>query len=261
MEVIIQQNADLASVIAARIVGRLVREKPGAVLGLATGSTPLRLYRELVRMHREEGLDFSRVTTFNLDEYVGLSPDHPASYRVFMQENLFKHINIQASNVHIPDGTANDIPAHCIAYEEAIAAAGGIDLQVLGVGSDGHLGFNEPTSSLASRTRIKTLTEETRRDNSCFFASLNDVPRHCITMGMGTILDSRVCLLMAFGSAKANAVAKSVEGPITAMIPGSALQLHRHVHVLVDDAAAIGLEKVDYYRWVYANKPEWQSYR
>lgn len=258
---IIQKDAEQASVVAARIVGRLVREKPDAVLGLATGSTPVRLYRELIRLHREEGLDFSRVTTFNLDEYVGLAPDHPASYRVFMQVNLFDHVNIPASNVHIPDGTASDIPAHCQAYEDAITAAGGIDLQVLGIGSDGHLGFNEPTSSLASRTRIKTLTEGTRRDNACFFASIRDVPRHCITMGMGTILDSRVCLLLAFGAAKANAVAKSVEGPITAMIPGSALQLHRHVHVLLDEAAAAGLEKLDYYHWVYANKPDWQSYR
>lgn len=261
MEVIIQDTAEQASVVAARIVGRLVRDKPDAVLGLATGSTPLRLYRELVRMHREDGLDFSRVTTFNLDEYVGLAPGHPASYHAFMQKNLFDHINIPPGHVHIPDGTAVDIPAFCQAYEDAITAAGGIDLQVLGVGSDGHLGFNEPTSSLASRTRIKTLTEITRRDNAGFFNSVLEVPRHCITMGMGTILDSRVCLLLAFGAAKADAVAKSVEGPITAMVPGSALQLHRHVHVLLDTESAARLERTDYYRWVYANKPDWQSYR
>lgn len=261
MEVIVQKEASQVSVIAARIVARLVREKPNAVLGLATGSTPLGLYRELARMHREEGLDFSRVTTFNLDEYVGLSADHPASYRVFMRQNLFDHINVQPGNIHIPDGMAVNVPVHCQAYEQAIKDAGGIDLQVLGVGSDGHLGFNEPTSSLASRTRIKTLTEETRRDNARFFASINDVPYHCITMGMGTILESRVCLMLAFGANKADAVVKSVEGPITAMIPGSALQLHRHVHVLLDEPAAARLQRLDYYRWVYAHKPDWQSYR
>ena len=261
MEVIIKEDAEQASVIAARIVARLVREKPTAVLGLATGSTPARLYRELVRMHREEGLDFGRVTTFNLDEYVGLDARHPGSYRYFMHENLFAHINIPPGNIHIPDGTVADVMTHCQDYEDSIAAAGGIDLQVLGIGSDGHLGFNEPSSSLASRTRIKTLTDETRRDNSRFFASLEQVPYHCITMGMGTILDSRVCLLLAFGSGKAEAIARSVEGPVTAMVPASALQMHRHVHVLLDEAAAANLERLDYYRWVYAHKPEWQSYR
>lgn len=260
MEVIVQPDQETASQIAASIVARRVREQPDAVLGLATGSTPLLLYRELIRMHREEGLDFSRVTTFNLDEYVGLDQNHPASYRVFMQENLFDHINIAPENIHIPDGMAADITEHCRAYETLIQQAGGIDLQVLGVGSDGHLGFNEPSSALASRTRIKTLTEQTRRDNARFFASMDDVPYHCITMGMGTILDSRVCLLLAFGEGKADAVAKSVEGPITAMVPGSALQLHAHAHVLLDTAAASRLERLDYYRWVYEHKPDWQKH-
>lgn len=261
MEVIVLNSADEASLIAARIVAKLVREKPSATLGLATGGTPARLYRELVRMHREEGLDFERVTTFNLDEYVGLAPDHPASYRTFMQENLFDHINVQASNIHIPDGTATDVSSHCQAYEDSIIAADGIDLQVLGIGSDGHLGFNEPSSSLASRTRIKTLTDRTRHDNARFFPSVDEVPYHCITMGMGTILASRVCLLLAFGEEKSEAVAKSVEGPISAMVPGSALQLHQYVHVLLDEGAASRLQKIDYYRWVYAHKPDWQSYR
>lgn len=261
MEVIIQENAEAASVIAARIVARLIKEKPNAVLGLATGSTPLGLYRELVRLHRDEGLDFSKVTTFNLDEYVGLPADHPMSYCRFMHEHLFDDINIPESQIHIPNGMADDIPAHCAEYEAAIQAAGGIDLQVLGVGSDGHLGFNEPTSSLASRTRIKTLTEETRNDNARFFEQPEDVPHHCITMGMGTILESRVCLMLAFGANKADAVAQSVEGPVTSMIPGSALQMHRHVHVLLDKAAAASLTRADYYQWVYNNKPTWQQYR
>ncbi len=261
MEVILNRTSEEATEVAARIVARLVREKPDAVLGLATGSTPLGLYRELIRMHQQEKLDFSRVTTFNLDEYVGLPGDHPASYRYFMQQNFFDGINIRPDRVHIPDGMAEDVPAHCEAYERAIAAAGGIDLQVLGVGSDGHLGFNEPTSSLASRTRIKTLTDETRRDNARFFSRPDDVPHHCITMGMGTILESRVCLLLAFGVGKAQAVASSVEGPVSAMVPASALQLHRHVHVLLDEGAASQLTRSAYYKRVYEHKPVWQQYR
>ncbi|MFU8780185.1 MAG: glucosamine-6-phosphate deaminase [Kiritimatiellia bacterium] len=258
MEVILHETADVASAAAARIVARLVREKPDAVLGLATGSTPLGLYRELIRLHREEGLDFSRVTTFNLDEYIGVGGDHPASYRLFMMENLFSGLNIPESQIHIPDGLADDVPAHCAAYEAAIHAAGGIDLQVLGIGSDGHLGFNEPMSSLASRTRIKTLTEETRRDNARFFARYEDVPHHCITMGMGTILESRICLMLAFGANKASAVAEAIEGPVCSMIPASALQLHPVVHVLLDASAAAQLTHKAYYQYVYENKPDWQ---
>jgi len=260
MEVILQQSAGDASILAARMVARLVRAKPTAVLGLATGSTPLGLYRELIRLHQQEGLDFARVTTFNLDEYIGVGAGHPASYRRFMQENLFAGLNIPAQQIHIPDGLASDIPAHCAAYEAAIQASGGIDLQVLGIGSDGHLGFNEPTSSLASRTRIKTLTEETRRDNARFFARLEDVPQHCITMGMGTILESRVCLMLAFGANKAQAVAQAVEGPVSAMVPASALQLHPQVHVLLDADAAALLTRREYYQHMYHNKPAWQQH-
>ena len=171
MEIIIQPTPEAASLLAARHLARLIREKPNAVLGLATGHTPLALYRELIRLHREDGLDFSRVTTFNLDEYVGLPPAHPASYHAFMQEHLFAHVNVSPSRIHLPDGLATDIPASCRAYEEAIRAAGGIDLQLLGIGGDGHIGFNEPSSSLASRTRIKTITERTRRDNAYAFAT------------------------------------------------------------------------------------------
>lgn len=260
MEIIIQSDPESASRVAARVILRLLREKPNAVLGLATGSTPLLLYRELIRLHQEKQIDFSRVTTFNLDEYIGLAPDHPQSYHSFMWENLFRHINLPAPNVHIPDGQAKDIPAFCARYEEQIRAAGGLDLQVLGIGTDGHVGFNEPTSSLVSRTRIKTLTVQTRKDNARFFGSEDKVPHHVITMGVGTVMDARQCLLLAFGAAKAQAIAGAVEGPITAMNPASALQMHPAVKVFLDEPAAGRLTRADYYRWVYDNKPEWQRW-
>jgi glucosamine-6-phosphate deaminase len=259
MEIIILPTAEEASEVAARLVARQVLEKPNSVLGLATGSTPCRLYQSLARKHRAEGLDFSRVTSFNLDEYVGLAPEHPASYHRFMEENLFSHVNISHERIHIPDGLAADIPAHCAAYEHAIREAGGIDLQILGLGSDGHLGFNEPGSSLASRTRIKTLTERTRSDNARFFAADEQVPHHVITMGLGTIMESRMCLLLAFGKGKAEAVAASVEGPVTANVPGSLLQFHPRTKVLLDADAASLLTRADYYQWVYQNKPSWQT--
>lgn len=260
MEVIIQPEAQAVGVLGAKIVGKLVRENPSTVLGLATGGTPLCLYRELVRMHLEEGLSFNKTTTFNLDEYVGLEPNHPSSYRTYMWENLFNHIDIAPHRVHIPDGLAPDIPDFCRHYEGAINAAGGIDLQILGIGSDGHIGFNEPTSSLSSRTRIKTLTRETRRDNTAYFESEDKMPHHVITMGVGTIMESRICLLLAFGEKKAEAIAQTVEGPITSMVPASVLQMHPKAVVILDEAAASLLKKADYYRWVYDNKPDWQKY-
>jgi glucosamine-6-phosphate deaminase len=258
VEVIIAPSAGEASAQAARIVAALVRAKPGAVLGLATGSTPVRFYEELTVMHARDGLDFSRVTTFNLDEYVGLAPGHPQSYAYYMREHFFSRVNIPPVRIYIPDGMAPDIPAHCEAYEAAIREAGGIDLQLLGIGSDGHIGFNEPSSSLGSRTRLKTLTERTMRDNARFFASPDEVPRHVITMGVGTILDARRCLVLAFGEGKAKAVADMVEGPVTAEVPASALQFHASCTLLVDEAAGGRLKRAEYYRWVYANKPEWQ---
>lgn len=255
MEIIIQATPEAASAIAASIVARLLREKPNAVLGLATGSTPLRLYRELV----QQKLDWRRVATFNLDEYVGLAPGHPQSYHSFMWKNFFQHINIAKKNVHIPDGQTKDVPSFCKRYEKQIHAAGGIDLQILGIGTEGHIGFNEPTSSLASRTRIKTLTERTRRDNARFFGSEADVPHHVVTMGIGTILEARAILLLAFGKNKSGAVAKAVEGPVTAMNPASALQMHPVAKMVMDKAAAAKLKKTAYYRWVYDNKPDWQK--
>lgn len=255
MEIVIQPTAEAATKVAARLIGKLVQQKPSAVLGLATGSTPLQLYRELVGM----GLDWQRITTFNLDEYVGISPQHAQSYHHFMWENLFRHVNISVKNVNIPDGLTKDIPTFCERYEAMIKAAGGIDLQVLGIGTDGHIGFNEPTSSLASRTRIKTLTPQTRKDNARFFGSEAEVPHHCITMGIGTILDARHCVLLAFGKGKARAIAEAVEGPVTSMNPASALQLHPKVTVFLDEQAAAELKLSHYYRWVYDNKPDWQK--
>ena len=203
-------------------------------------------------------LDWSRVRTFNLDEYLGLAPDHPQSYHHFMWENLFRHVNVRPENVHIPDGLAQDVPGFCADYEARIRAVGGIDLQLLGIGSDGHIGFNEPSSSLASRTRIKTLTQRTQADNARFFASAEEVPSHVITMGIGTIMEARTNLLLAFGDKKAQALAEAAEGPITAMNPASVLQLHPDARVCLDEAAATQLKRAEYYRWVFANKPQWQ---
>lgn len=258
MEIIISPDPAAASRKAAQFLAALVRKKPSAVLGLATGGTPVPLYRELARLHREEGLDFSGCTSFNLDEYVGLGAGHPASYRRFMQENLFSSINLPAGRIHIPDGLTADIPAHCAAYEKCISDAGGIDVQLLGIGGDGHIGFNEPTSSLASRTRIKTLTRRTRSDNAHFFASENDVPHHVITMGIGTIMAARAVILLAFGENKADAVAGAVEGPITASNPASILQMHPAAKIYLDEKSASKLARSDYYRWVYDHKPAWQ---
>jgi len=259
MEVIIKPTAGDASLIAAKLIARQIRHKPTSVLGLATGNTPLDTYRHLVKMHQGEGLDFSRVTTFNLDEYVGLAPDHPASYHSFMWEYLFKHVNIKPLQVNIPNGLAKNIPEHCREYEDKIRACGGIDIQLLGIGGDGHIGFNEPCSSLSSRTRIKTLTRRTIQDNSTFFDSAEQVPLHVLTMGIGTIMDSRSCVLLAFGTRKAEIVAKMVEGPISAMVPASALQWHEKTTVLIDEEASEKLTRKDYYQWVYQNKPAWQT--
>ena len=261
MEIIQQPDAETASKITARIIRRQIETKPESVLGLATGSTPLPLYRELVRLHQEEDLDFSRVSTFNLDEYIGLAPGHPRSYHAFMHEHFFRHVNLPESRIHIPDGLTADVEAFCTDYEARIAAAGGIDIQLLGIGTDGHIGFNEPGSSLASRTRIKTLTQRTLSDNARFFKDGETQPHHVITMGIGTILDSRRILLLAFGDNKADAVAAAAEGPVTASVPASALQLHPKTHLFLDTPSASRLARADYYQWVYEHKPDWQMTR
>jgi glucosamine-6-phosphate deaminase len=259
VEVLIFDKDANASRYAARMFSNLIREKPAAVLGLATGSTPCRLYEELCRQHEEEGLDFSEATSFNLDEYVGLDGEHASSYRYFMQQALFGHVNFQPSRVHLPNGMSDDVRATCADYERSINAAGGIDLQVLGLGSDGHIGFNEPSSSLTSRTRIKTLTRKTREDNARFFDSADEVPRHCITMGIGTIMEARQIVLLAFGKQKAAAVQQVVEGPISAMWPATILQMHPSAVILLDEAAAASLDQKDYYREIAENKPDWQK--
>jgi glucosamine-6-phosphate deaminase len=255
MEVIIKPDYEQMSRAAAQVVVEVLNEKPNAVLGMATGSTPLGLYQELVRLHQEGQLDFSRVTAFNLDEYVGLPVTHPQSYHYFMRENFFKHVNIPPHNINIPSGTTSNYRAFCDWFEQRIKECGGIDLQILGIGSDGHIAFNEPTSSLSSRTRLKTLARQTVDDNARFFDKPGDVPIYAITMGVGTILDAHRIMLVANGEHKAKAIAQTVEGPVTSMVTASALQLHRDVKVFVDDEAASELVMRDYYQFIYAKKP------
>ena len=253
MLVVIENDYDALSREAARIAANALRTKPHLVLGLATGSTPIGFYRELVRLHRQERLDFSNAVTFNLDEYLGLPAGHPHSFHSYMRENFFDHVNVKPGNIHIPDGTVRaNYDAYCEGYEAEIREAGGIDLQILGIGKDGHIGFNEPTSSLASRTRPKTLTRETLEANRAHFAENEVQPRAAITMGIGTILDARKILLLGSGREKARAVALAVEGPITSSVSASALQLHRDVTMLVDREAAAELKHREYYETVLA---------
>jgi glucosamine-6-phosphate deaminase len=250
MRIIIEPNAGAVALRAAARVADLLHRSPACVLGLPTGTTPLAFYRELVRRHHEEGLSFSRVVTFCLDEYIGLSPHHRASFADYMRRNLFDHVDIGPANIHLPDGGAADFRLACDSYEDAIRGAGGIDLQVLGIGSNGHIGFNEPGSSLGSRTRVKTLTRETLEANAPAFEDLEALPRLAITMGVGTILEARSCLLLALGEEKAPAVREMVEGPLTAQVPASSLQLHRDATVIVDEDAASGLLRRHYYHEV-----------
>lgn len=251
MEVIILPRPEDVAERAARLVCELLTKKPDAVLGLATGSTPISLYQCLIDHHREGMVSFKETVSFNLDEYIGVAPDSRQSYRYFMNEHLFKHIDIDLANTHLPQCLAGENPRVVGAnYEKAIAAKGGIDLQVLGIGSNGHIGFNEPTSSLASRTRVKTLTERTVADNGRLFEAGEFQPHLAITMGIATILDSRYIMLLATGKHKAGSVRDAVEGPLTAMCPASALQLHKHAVLILDEAAASELSELSYYRWV-----------
>ena len=256
-EVVIVESPAEAGALAADEIARLIIHRPDTVLGLATGSTPLPVYDAL--RDRLAGLDVSQVRGFALDEYVGIDPAHPESYRAVITREVVEPLGLDPARVQTPNGDLATIEHAGEDYERAIADAGGIDLQILGIGTSGHIGFNEPGSSFASRTRVKTLVEQTRRDNARFFASIDDVPMHCITQGLGTILEARHLVLLAFGAGKADAVARAVEGPVTSSLPGSAIQLHPHVTVIVDDAAASRLENGDYYRYAYANKPAWQG--
>lgn len=258
MEVVVLPSPAEVGRLAARQIAALVAGQPDAVLGLATGSSPLAIYAELAAAVRAGTLDARRVRGFALDEYVGIPADHPQSYAAVIRREVTEPLGLDPARVQVPDGRAEDLEAACAAYEAAIADAGGVDLQILGIGANGHIGFNEPTSSLRSRTRIKTLAQRTREDNARFFASADDVPHHCLTQGLGTIMDARQVVLVAQGEAKAAAVAACVEGPVTSLCPGSVLQFHPKATVIVDDAAAARLTLTDYYRYTYAHKPAWQ---
>jgi glucosamine-6-phosphate deaminase len=264
MEIVPLESAASIAMVAADVVEAIVRRQPAAVLGLATGDTPLPAYRELIRRHQAgTGPSYAAVTCFNLDEYVGLPAPagcvHEQSYRATIARELTDGLGIRPDQVNGPDPSPGGLPTAGERYEALIARAGGVDVQFLGIGSDGHLAFNEPGSSLASRTRIKTLTAQTRQDNSRFFGSLDEVPQHVLTQGLGTILEARHLLLIASGPGKADAVAASVEGPVSASCPASVLQLHPHVTVLLDPPAAARLDRLAYYHEVYAAKPAWQG--
>jgi len=259
MEVVIADEYTLAE-LAADAIERLLRTEAAPVIGLATGSSPLRIYDELTTRHKNEGLSFARAQAFMLDEYVGIADDHPQRYRNVIDAEIATRVDFAEGAVHGPDGSADDLAAASADYERKIAEAGGIDLQILGIGSDGHIAFNEPGSSLASRTRVKSLTHQTRLDNARFFdGDVEQVPKLCLTQGLGTIMEAKHLVLVATGGNKAEAVHQMVEGPITAMWPATVLQMHPHVTVMLDDAAASRLQLGDYYRHAFENKPEWQS--
>lgn len=260
MEVVIVDSPQAGAELVGGGIAALLNSNPYSVLGLATGSTPLPVYDDLARRYDAGEVSFARARGFALDEYVGLPADHPESYRAVLDREIVGRVDFPTGAVQTPDGWSADPAAACLAYDAAIAAAGGIDLQILGVGTDGHIGFNEPTSSLASPTRIKTLTEQTREDNARFFDDdISQVPHHVLTQGIGTILRARHLVLLAWGGNKAQAVAATVEGPVTGMVPSSALQLHPHATVVVDEPAAEALTLSDYYRHVFSNKPDWQG--
>lgn len=257
-EILVFDSAATAgSFIADHIVDAL-RIKEAFTLGVATGSTPSPVY-EALSARAARGVDFSSMYAFALDEYVGLPATHPQGYRAVIERAVTVPLGLRPERVHIPDGSPDNIETAGDRYEQALTAHGGVDLQLLGIGTTGHIGFNEPGSSFGSLTRVKTLTERTRADNARFFASPDDVPIHCVTQGLGTILRARHLVLLAFGGAKAAAIAAAVEGPVTASLPGSAIQLHPHVTVVLDGAAASGLHFRDYYQWAQDNKPAWQG--
>lgn len=254
MDVVIAREGELGEIVADEIA-TLIAARPDAVLGLATGSSPLRIYDAVAQRVGAGGLTLARARGFMLDEYVGLPPGHPCRYSTVIDQDFVSRVDFAPGAVLGPDGDAADLAAACAAYEESIRAAGGVDLQILGIGTDGHIAFNEPGSSLASRTRVKTLTAQTRADNARFFGGdIDAVPHHCLTQGLGTIMDARHIMLVATGDAKAEAVAQLVEGPVSARWPATILQHHPRVSVLVDDAAASGLALVDYYRHTQAHR-------
>jgi len=260
MEIVILPDGAAVGAAAAARIAAVVRRNPRAVLGLATGSSPLGVYSALAALVARGEVDLSQTRGFALDEYVGVPPDSPLSYAATIAHDATGPLGMDPARVRTPDGNATDLEAACAEYERAIREAGGVDVQILGIGTNGHIGFNEPTSSFASRTRIKTLAPRTRVDNARFFdGDLDAVPLHCITQGLGTILEARKLLLLAQGESKATAIAAAVEGPLSAMVPGSALQLHPDAVVIVDEAAASKLTLSEYYRFTYDHKPAWQQ--
>ncbi|WP_236794373.1 glucosamine-6-phosphate deaminase [Amycolatopsis sp. GM8] len=258
MEIIILSTPAEVGRVAAAKIASVVAKKPSAVIGLATGSSPQGIYADLQRRVDAREISFAQARGFALDEYVGIPPEPPESYASVIARDVVGPLGFGPSRVRMPDGLADDLEFAANEYDAAIRAAGGVDVQILGIGANGHIGFNEPTSSFASRTRIKTLAPSTREANARFFDSLDRVPTHCVTQGLGTILEARELVLVAQGSAKADAAAASVEGPLSSFVPGSALQLHEHVTVAVDEAAASKLKHADYYKYTYANKPNRQ---
>lgn len=257
MEVLIMPNRKAATSLTSKLIANKVKSKPSCVLGLATGRTMEEVYDELAAMK----LDFSNCTTFNLDEYIGLDGTDKNSYRYYMNEHLFKKINIKLFNTYLPNGVAKNMKEECEKYERLMADHGGIDIQLLGLGKSGHIGFNEPLSSLFSRTREKALTHTTIEQNSPIFDKPEDMPKRALTMGVGTILEAKKIIMLATGKDKAEILAKAVEGPITSMISATALQLHPSCTVIVDEDAASLLTEKDYYRWIFQNEPEWEGYR
>src|ERR687893_38199 len=258
MEIVILPTPAEVGRLAARKIAQVTNRRPTAVVGLATGSSQLAIYAELAAQVEAATLDARQVRGVALDEYVGIPADHPESYLSVITRQVTRPLGLDPGNVFVPDGRAADIPAACAAYEATIRDLGGVDIQILGIGANGHIGFNEPTSSFASRTRIKTLAPQTRADNARFFAGPDAVPTHCLTQGLGTIMDARELVLVAQVEGKAEAIARMVEGPVTSMCPGSVLQFHQHAYVIIDEAAAARLTLVDYYKHTYANKPDWQ---
>ncbi|PWH06979.1 glucosamine-6-phosphate deaminase [Brachybacterium endophyticum] len=256
MEIIIAKDAEQAASLVADRFEEVLRERgtEGAVLGLATGSSPVATYRELIARHRGSGLSFAAARAFLLDEYIGLPADHEQSYHRFIRENFTAHVDIPDQLVLSPDGEAPDPRAEAVRYDASIAEAGGVDIQILGIGANGHIGFNEPSSSFASRTRVKTLTEQTVKDNSRFFSSPEEVPIHVLTQGLETIREARQIVLIATGEGKAQAVHSMVEGPVSAECPASILQMHPRVTIVVDEDAARHLTHTDYYRFIQAQK-------
>lgn len=250
MRIVIVPTATEVAQFSAQHIQQTINKKKDAVLGLATGSSPIALYKELIARVKAGELSFKRVTSYNLDEYLGLRGDHPQSYRYFMNEHLFKHIDIDRDNTFVPDGASDNPIQACHDYEAKIKASGGIDLQLLGIGQNGHIGFNEPSSSLSSRTRVKTLTQDTISANQRFFASDEVQPYLALSMGIGTIMESREVLLIATGANKAEAIKNTVEGPISASCPASMLQMHAKALVVVDEAAASQLANVAFYQYI-----------